>query len=174
MIYFIEGCTCAGKSTLAREYWAKNPSAIIAPEHTPKLVDNEEPDARQARILTDYMQHFRELLEITEKTFIADFSPLGVIPFTYALADHYAYSQKGLALYKMARNMQYEWEHFYAEHKNELVCLDFLIVAPETIIARLKARRRNGDEVWKPAFIRFLCLHYFKTKEHYAKELKLC
>lgn len=174
MIYFIEGCTCAGKTTLCRETLAHNPDWIMAPEHTPQIVENESAWKRQNRIFDDYITYFEELLAIPEKTFLADFSPLGVIPFTLALADCNFFNAKWYELFGSAHAFLTRWRDFYHEHKNELVCLAFLTEEPGTIAARLKERHRPGDEVWEPAFIKVLCYHYDQTREHYAKEFNLC
>lgn len=88
MIYYIEGCTCSGKSTLAKELVNYYEGFELAPEHTPNhaKMQNLSLPEKQKIIFFDFLNHF-ETLRQTGKNYICDFSPWGVIPFSYALCN---------------------------------------------------------------------------------------
>ena len=107
--YIIEGPTCAGKTTLAKEcmktgrilvpsycFHVSNVGSLTSPvenlhyfgEHTPARIDGEAAMARQKRILDEYSRHQMNALNRVRdgESIVMDFSTLGIRAFTKALA----------------------------------------------------------------------------------------
>lgn len=107
--YIIEGPTCAGKTTLAKEcvktgrilvpsycFHVSNVGSQTPPvenlhyfgEHTPARIDGESAMTRQKRILEEYSRHQMNALNRVRngESIVMDFSTIGVRAFTKALA----------------------------------------------------------------------------------------
>ena len=157
MIHFIEGCTCAGKSTLAQELSQKL-GIFVAPEHTPAPL-SETPSIvqRQQYVFADFMGQFCSMIA-SGKDYIADFSPWGVIPFSLAYADFLG--GKDRALYDLANQQHQFLEKFKELHHQHLQCIAYLKTDAETIKNRLQTRARVGDDCWDNKFIDLLVKRY--------------
>lgn len=160
MICFVEGCTCSGKTTFCKEFLeGKKDVFKMAKKHTPPIIPNENPLDRQSRVFQSFMQNFEEMLNDNEN-YIADYSPAGVIPFTFALAD----TTKDLELQELLQIKSVllinEWHSFYMDHFKQIIMLKYLKVEADTIIERLQNRQRAGDNMWPKDFIYSLVKEY--------------
>lgn len=164
MIYFIEGPTCAGKSTLAAKLMAQT-EISIAPEHTPPpLSETPSITQRQDRLFADFVSQFADMIA-SGRDYIADFSPLGVIPFCRAYADfleEQGDSETPENLRKLA-NKQHRFMMIFKETFGDYMHFHkYLSIDEEGIKARLKNRNRNGDDCWNPEFLNLLVKEYDK------------
>lgn len=164
MIYYIEGCTCSGKSTLAKELVNYYEGFELAPEHTPdheRMKDLSLPE-KQKIIFFDFLNHF-ETLRQTGKNYICDFSPWGVIPFSYAICNSTAIMG--------AENFVKDWsllnaqfteicDNYFNMNRENIQCIAFLSLPKNAIKERLIARNRAGDDLWNDRFIKELILQY--------------
>lgn len=157
MIYFIEGCTCAGKSTLAQKI-SKEMNIPIAPEHTPAPL-SETPSVfqRQEYIFADFLGQFCSMIS-SGQDYVADFSPWGVIPFSLAYADFQGGQDR--ELYDLANKQHQFLLQFKKLQEKHLQCITYLKADSNTIKERLKLRARAGDECWDSKFIELLVKRY--------------
>ena len=163
MIYYIEGCTCSGKSTLAKELVNYYEGFELAPEHTPEheKMQNLSPLEKQKIIFFDFLHHF-ETLRQTGKNYICDFSPWGVIPFNYALCYSTGIpSEKNVEVWSLL-NAQFTQicESYFDMNRGKIQCIAFLSLPKEAIKERLIARSRAGDELWNDRFVNELARQY--------------
>ena len=186
--YIIEGPTCAGKTTLAREcvkqgrilvpsycFHVSNAGSNVPEveglhsfgEHTPARVEGEAVLDRQFRIFDEFKRLQRETVERVRggESLVMDFSTMGVNPFSGALM-------------KLGR-MPPVWPETSEPHNllwkalNEFLCFVgalrqagaevylTMLCPPATLIAeRLAYRNRPGDDAWDPLFIEHLAREY--------------
>lgn len=164
MIYFIEGCTCAGKSTLATKL-ALERNIPVAPEHTPPPL-NTTPSIveRQQLLFADFVGQFTAMIA-SKKDYIADFSPWGVIPFSRAYSRFLGLFQNQDSealkdLISLADTQHNFMNHFNSAFKNHIKCVKYLSADAELIKKRLQQRARAGDECWADDFINILVEEY--------------
>ena len=163
MIYYIEGCTCAGKSTFAKKI-AIEKGLPLAPEHTPAPL-SETPSIveRQQILFADFVSQFTFMIA-SKKDYIADFSPWGVIPFSTAYASFLKLKDSASKEAFMLLDLAYRQHTFMKEFKNtfkeHLTCINYLKADAEIIWTRLADRNRKGDDCWKKDFIEILVENY--------------
>lgn len=163
MIYYIEGCTCSGKSTLAKELVNYYKGFELAPEHTPnhaKMKNLSLPE-KQKIIFFDFLNHF-ETLRQTGKDYICDFSPWGVIAFNWALCKFFNNSGHDADQIKEDNGFFLEICSNYFNLNKNIKCLAFLDQPSYIIQKRLETRAREGDNLWDSVFIDKLCDKYKK------------
>lgn len=165
MIYFIEGCTCAGKSTLAKQI-IEEKQIPLAPEHTPAPL-NETPSIveRQQLLFADFVSQFTSMIA-SKKDYVADFSPWGVIPFSMAYASFLKKNDPQNKEADLLQDMAFQQHKFMLEFKatfkEHLTCLKYLQGDSNVIWARLADRNRKGDNCWQREFIEILVIQYNK------------
>lgn len=158
MIYVLEGCTCSGKSTMAKKL-SEEMQIEIAPKHTPEpMKTGDSILARQEMVFTSFVNQYLAMI-LSGKDYIADFSPWGVIPFSIAYAK-YLNNDVTFELLSLAQSQHLflnELKRYYEEQLNQKLYLhaDF-----QTITDRLKSRGRIGDDFWNENFIKRLVDEY--------------
>ena len=152
MLKIIEGCTCAGKSTLMHKL-CEDGAYLEAPEHTPpRLTAGEDLLQRQWEIFSDFLGRCLELQNDTKHTYVADFSPLGCIAFNRALAVYTGNKWLEVQAREMARICKaYHWD-----------VIQYLEQPVAVIESRLKERGRDTDDVWSHDFLLLLIDEYNK------------
>jgi hypothetical protein len=162
MLLFVEGCTCSGKSTFCQKFLNDTSNlCIMAPKHTPDIIANENPLARQIRVFKAYMENFQNLVnEEPDKFYLADYSPAGVIPFSLALAKTTTDLDLRKKIQLHAIMCTTQWNLFYTQNQQKIQFLQYCQCEPEEIIKRLKQRNRLGDSAWKESFIYALVKEY--------------
>lgn len=165
MIYYIEGCTCSGKSTLAKELVNYYEGFELAPEHTPnhEKMKNLSLPEKQKIIFFDFLNHF-ETLRQTGKNYICDFSPWGVIPFSSALRQLKTTitDEEKDQLSELTLQFKNICLQYFSMNYHEIQCFAYLFLPPHAILTRLKNRKRQGDCLWNFMFIGFLVMEYNK------------
>ena len=186
--YIIEGPTCAGKTTLAKE--CVKQGRILVPsycfhvsnvgsntpavenlhyfgEHTPAIIDGEAAMDRQKRILEYYSQLQKEALDrvIHGESIVMDFSTLGVRAFTKALAHC-----RRIPPCFPTSFLQRPLDEFYAfaeglKCAGAEVYVTVLCPTPGLIADRLAYRNRRGDDAWGITLTRQLSFEYQKAAQ---------
>ena len=181
--YIIEGPTCAGKTTLAKE--CVKTGRILVPsycfhvsnvgsntpsvenlhyfgEHTPARIDGEGALERQKRILDEYSRHQMNALNrvLRGESIVMDFSTLGVRAFTKALAKcgRIAPVFPSGFLQKPAS----EFYDFVKSLKKSGADVYVTVLCPpgRLIAERLSYRNRNGDNAWGRNLTNKIALEY--------------
>ena len=201
--YIIEGPTCAGKTTLAKE--CVKQGRILVPsycfhvsnvgsntpavknlhyfgEHTPARIDGEDALERQKRILEEYSRLQKEAISRVFKgeSIVMDFSTLGIRAFTKALLKQGRIASSfntGL----LTRSAS-EFYDFVKVLKNAGSCVYVtMLCPPDFLIAqRLEYRNREGDDAWGWGLTRKIAIEYQEVareimlnKEIYKPELSI-
>lgn len=186
--YIIEGPTCAGKTTLARE--CVKQGRILVPSycfhvsnvgsnepeveglhyfgaHTPARIEGETTLDRQFRIFDEFKRLQGEAVERVRggESVVMDFSTMGVHPFSGALMK---LGRMPMCWPETSEPHNLLWKAFHdfldfvgaLRKAGAEVCLTMLC-PPATLIAeRLAYRNRPGDDAWDPLFIEHLALEY--------------
>lgn len=149
-VYVIEGCTCAGKSTLMRFMCDQDGTLQPAPEHTPpRVIEGEDMLSRQQRIFTAFMQSYCAL-DRSPVSYVTDYSPVGCAAFSLALYYYTGderYKQQSDSFIRTCCDLGVHVDH-YIEQPAKLIC------------ARLRSRGRDTDDVWSEQFIECLVAAY--------------
>ena len=184
--YIIEGPTCAGKTTLAREcvklgrilvpsycFHVSNVGSNVPPvenlhyfgEHTPALVDGETTLDRQFRIFDEFKRLQGDTVERVRggESIVMDFSTMGVHPFSGALMK-----LGKMPIVEKSEPHNILWKSFDefrvfvgALRKAGAEVYLTILCPPATLIAeRLAYRNRPGDDAWDPLFIEHLASEY--------------
>lgn len=186
--YIIEGPTCAGKTTLAKE--CVKQGRILVPsycfhvsnvkshtpavenlhyfgDHTPAIIDGESAMTRQKRILEEYSRLQLEALDrvLHGESIVMDFSTLGVRAFTKALA-YCGKIAPGLPTSLLQRSL----DEFFAFIKclkcaHAVVYVTVLCPTAGLIADRLAYRNRKGDDAWGITLTRQLSFEYQKAAQ---------
>lgn len=186
--YIIEGPTCAGKTTLAKE--CVKQGRILVPsycfhvsnvkshtpavenlhyfgDHTPAIIDGESAMTRQKRILEEYSRLQLEALDrvLHGESIVMDFSTLGVRAFTKALA-YCGKIAPGLPTSLLQRSL----DEFFAFIKclkcaHAVVYVTVLCPTAGLIADRLAFRNRKGDDAWGITLTRQLSFEYQKAAQ---------
>ena len=160
MIYYVEGCTCSGKTTFCKEFLEGKSNVLkMAKKHTPPIIPNETPLERQERVFQCFMDNFKEMLQ-TDEHYLADYSPAGVIPFTFALASTTNDIELKEKLQFKAISMLNDWRLFVMQYADKLFMLKYFTANATDIITRLQNRKRQGDTMWSEDFIVTLVEEY--------------
>ena len=190
--YIIEGPTCAGKTTLAKE--CVKQGRILVPsycfhvsnvgsntpgvknlnyfgEHTPERIDGESAMDRQKRILAEYSRLQRDALDRVRhgESIVMDFSTLGIRAFTKALAKcgKIAPVFPTAILQRPAREF-YDFVESLKKSGSDVYVT--VLCPPGRLIAeRLAYRNRNGDDAWGRALTNKLAIEY----QEVAREIML-
>ena len=190
--YIIEGPTCAGKTTLAKEcvklgrllvpsycFHVSNVGSQTPPvenlhyfgEHTPARIDGEDAKARQKRILDEYSRHQMKALNRVRdgESIVMDFSTLGIRAFTKALAKcgKIAPVFPTGFLDRPAR----EFYDFVESLKKSGADVYVTVLCPpaKLIAERLAYRNRTGDEALGRALTNKIAIEY----QEVAREIML-
>ena len=184
--YIIEGPTCAGKTTLAKE--CVKQGRILVPsycfhvsnvgsntpavenihyfgEHTPAIIDGEAAMDRQKRILEEYSRLQKEALDrvLHGESIVMDFSTLGVWPFTRALALCGRIAPVfPTAFLQRPLNEFYDFTRGLKRAQAE-VYVTVLCPTPSLIAERLAYRNRKGDDALGITLTRKLSFEYQKA-----------
>lgn len=190
--YIIEGPTCAGKTTLAKE--CVKQGRILVPsycfhvsnvgsntpavkdlhyfgEHTPARIDGESAMDRQKRILDEYSRHQMNALNRVRngESIVMDFSTLGIRAFTKALAKcgKIAPVFPTVFLQRPAR----EFYDFVESLKKYGADVYVTVLCPpgRLITERLAYRNRNGDDAWGRSLTNKIAIEY----QEVAREIML-
>ncbi len=181
--YIIEGPTCAGKTTLAKEcvkqgrilvpsycFHVSNVGSLTPPvenlqyfgEHTPERIDGESAMNRQKRILEEYScLQMKALNRVRNgESIVMDFSTLGVRAFTKALAK-----SGRIAPVFPSSFLQEPASEFYdfvkALKKSGADVYVTVLCPPAKLIAeRLAYRNRKGDDAWGRALTNKIAIEY--------------
>ena len=186
--YIIEGPTCAGKTTLAKEcvkhgrilvpsycFHVSNVGSNVPEfeglhyfgENTPARVESETVLDRQLRIFDEFKLLQGEAVERVRggESIVMDFSTMGVHPFSGAL----------MKLGRMPpvcpetsepHNLLWKTIHEFLCFVGALIQAGAdvyitMLCPPATLIAeRLAYRNRPGDDAWDPLFIEHLASEY--------------
>lgn len=190
VVYIIEGVTCSGKSTLAKRCvesqalllpsdeltyisdapaWSPVYGLELAPEHTPEPYNGCSLCNRQRAILEDFARRQEEITELIRRdmsrSFVMDFSTLGVSTFSNALREMLISTGAGNKGDRLAR-LAFDADKSFYRWRKELmslgasVYLTILLPYPCVIEQRLKNRARPGDDALGPELIRELCEAY--------------
>ena len=181
--YIIEGPTCAGKTTLAKE--CVKQGRILVPsycfhvsnvgsntpavenlhyfgEHTPARIDGESSMNRQKRILDEYSRHQMNALNRVRdgESIVMDFSTLGIRAFTKALAKC-----GEIAPVFPSGFLQRPASEFYdfvksLKKSGADVYVTVLCPPAKLIAERLAYRNRNGDDAWGRDLTNKIALEY--------------
>lgn len=181
--YIIEGPTCAGKTTLAKE--CVKQGRILVPsycfhvsnvgsntpavkdlhyfgEHTPERIDGESAMNRQKRIQEEYSRLQIDALDRIRhgESIVMDFSTLGVRAFTKALAK-----SGRIAPVFPTGFLQEPASEFYdfvkALKKSGADVYVTVLCPPAKLIAeRLEYRNRKGDDAWGRALTNKIAIEY--------------
>lgn len=186
--YIIEGPTCAGKTTLAKD--CVKQGRILVPsylfhvsnvgsnvpeveglhyfgEHTPARVDGESVEERQMRILDEFKRLQDEaLVRVRDgESIVMDFSTMGVHPFSGALMKLGRMSSLRPGTLE-PHNLLWKTIHAFlcfvgALRQAGADVYITMLCPPATLIAeRLAYRNRPGDDAWDPLFIEHLAREY--------------
>ena len=186
--YIIEGPTCAGKTTLAKE--CVKQGRILVPsycfhvsnvkshtpavenlhyfgDHTPAIIDGESAMTRQKRILEEYSRLQLQALDrvLHGESIVMDFSTLGVRAFTKALA-YCGKIAPGLPTSLLQRSL----DEFFAFIKclkcaHAVVYVTVLCPTAGLIADRLAFRNRKGDDAWGITLMHQLSFEYQKAAQ---------
>lgn len=190
--YIIEGPTCAGKTTLAKEcvkqgrilvpsycFHVSNVGSQTPPvgnlqyfgDHTPARIDGESARTRQKRILEEYSCLQMKALNWVRngESIVMDFSTLGVRAFTKALAKC-----GRIAPVFPSSFLQEPASEFYdfvkaLKKSGADVYVTVLCPPAELIAERLAYRNRNGDDAWGRALTNKIAIEY----QEVAREIML-
>lgn len=181
--YIIEGPTCAGKTTLAKECIKQG--RILVPsycfhvsnvgsntpavenlryfgEHTPARIDGEEAMDRQKRILEEYSRLQKKTLErvLAGESIVMDFSTLGVRAFTKALAKCGRIAPVFPSVF--LQRPESEFCDFVKSLKKSGSDVYVTVLCPPAglIAERLAFRNRKGDDAWGWALTQKIALEY--------------
>ena len=190
--YIIEGPTCAGKTTLAKEcvktgkilvpsycFHVSNVGSLTPPvenlhyfgEHTPARIDGESAMNRQKRILDEYSRHQMNALNRVRngESIVMDFSTLGIRAFTRALArcGKIAPVFPTVFFQRPAR----EFYDFVESLKKSGADVYVTVICPPArlIEERLAYRNRNGDDAWGRGLTNKIAFEY----QEVAREIML-
>lgn len=186
--YIIEGPTCAGKTTLAKEcvkhgrllvpsylFHVSNVGSTTPPvenlhyfgEHTPARVEGETTLDRQFRIFDEFKRLQGETVERVRggESIVMDFSTMGVHPFSGALMKT---GRMPMSWPETSEPHNLLWKAFNeflvfvgALRKAGAEVFLTMLCPPATLIAeRLAYRNRPGDDAWDPLFIEHLASEY--------------
>lgn len=190
--YIIEGPTCAGKTTLAKEcvkqgrilvpsycFHVSNVGSNVPPvenlhyfgEHTPNRIDGESAMTRQKRILDEYSRHQMNALNRVRdgESIVMDFSTIGIRAFTKALAKsgRLAPVFPSSFLQRPAREL---YDFVDALKKSGADVYVTVLCPPAKLIAeRLSYRNRKGDDAWGRDLTNKLAIEY----QEVAREIML-
>lgn len=190
--YIIEGPTCAGKTTLAKEC-VKQGRILVPPycfhvsnvgtripfvenlhyfgEHTPARIDGESAMNRQKRILDEYSRHQMNALNRVRngESIVMDFSTLGIRAFTKALVKcgKIAPVFPNVFLQRPAR----EFYDFVESLKKSRADVYVTVLCPPArlIEERLAYRNRYGDDAWGRDLTNKIAIEY----QEVAREIML-
>lgn len=181
--YIIEGPTCAGKTTLAKEcvktgrilvpsycFHVSNVGSQTPPvenlhyfgEHTPERIDGESAMDRQKRILDEYSRHQMNALDRVRhgESIVMDFSTLGIRAFTKALAK----SGKIAPVFPSGflQEPASEFYDFVESLKKYGADVYVTVLCPSAklIAERLAYRNRKGDDAWGRALTNKIAIEY--------------
>ena len=190
--YIIEGPTCAGKTTLAKE--CVKTGRILVPsycfhvsnvgsntpsvenlhyfgEHTPARIDGEGALERQKRILYEYSRLQTKAFDLVRsgESIVMDFSTLGVRAFTKALAKC-----GRIAPVFPSGFLQIPASNFYdfvkSLKKSGADVYVTVLCPPGRLIAeRLAYRNRKGDDAWGRDLTNKIAIEY----QEVAREIML-
>lgn len=199
--YIIEGPTCAGKTTLAKE--CVKHGRILVPsycfhvsnvgsntpeveglhyfgKHTPALVDGETTLDRQFRIFDEFKRLQGDAVERVRggESIVMDFSTMGVHPFSGALMK---LGRMPMIWPETSEPHNLLWKSFNeflvfvgALRKAGAEVFLTMLCPPATLIAeRLAYRNRPGDDAWDPLFIEHLASEYQTDACHVMIKLNL-
>lgn len=190
--YIIEGPTCAGKTTLAKEcvktgrilvpsycFHVSNVGIQTPPvenlhyfgEHTPARIDGESAMDRQKRILDEYSRHQMNALNRVRngESIVMDFSTLGIRAFTRALAKcgKIAPIFPNVLFQRPAREF-YDFVDALKKYGADVYVT--VLCPPGRLIAeRLAYRNRNGDDAWGRSLTNKMAIEY----QEVAREIML-
>lgn len=190
--YIIEGPTCAGKTTLAKD--CVKHGRILVPsfcfhvsnvgsntpavkdlhyfgEHTPARIDGESAMDRQKRILDEYSRHQMNALNRVRngESIVMDFSTLGIRAFTKALAKcgKIAPVFPTAFLHRPAREF-YDFVESLKKYGADVYVT--VLCPPGRLIAeQLAYRNRNGDDAWGRSLTSKIAIEY----QEVAREIML-
>lgn len=199
--YIIEGPTCAGKTTLAKEcvkrgrilapsycFHVSNVGSDVPPvenlhyfgEHTPALVDGETTLDRQFRIFDEFKRLQGDTVERVRggESIVMDFSTMGVHPFSGALMK---LGRMPMCWPETSEPHNLLWKAFHEfrvfvgalRKAGAEVFLTTLCPPAELIAERLAYRNRPGDDAWDPLFIEHLASEYQTAACHVMIKLNL-
>lgn len=181
--YIIEGPTCAGKTTLAKECIKQG--RILVPsycfhvsnvgsntpavenlryfgEHTPARIDGEEAMDRQKRILEEYSRLQKKTLErvLAGESIVMDFSTLGVRAFTKALAKCGRIAPVFPSGF--LQRPESEFCDFVKSLKKSGADVYVTVLCPSAglIAERLAFRNRKGVDAWGWALTQKIAIEY--------------
>lgn len=194
--YIIEGPTCAGKTTLAKECVRRG--LILVPsycfhvsnvgsatpaveklhyfgEHTPARVEGESVEERQMRILDEFKRLQDDALDRVREgeSIVMDFSTFGVRPFTNALI------KRGLVTGSFKIDVRIKAQEYFFGFVDGLknsgadVYITMLCPPADLISQRLDFRNREGDYAWDLPLIAKIACEYQEAAcdvmMHYAR-----
>nr|WP_304100282.1 AAA family ATPase [Mitsuokella multacida] len=188
--YIIEGPTCAGKTTLAKEcvktgrilvpsycFHVSNVGIKTPPvenlhyfgEHTPARIDGESAMNRQKRILDEYSRHQMNALNRVRngESIVMDFSTLGIRAFTKALAKcgKIAPVFPTVFLQRPAR----EFYDFVESLKKSGADVYITVLCPPGRLIVERLAYRNGDDAWDRSLTNKIAIEY----QEVAREIML-
>ena len=190
--YIIEGPTCAGKTTLAKE--CVKTGQILVPsycfhvsnvgsnvpavenlnyfgEHTPERIDGEGALERQKRILEEYSRLQMDALDRVRngESIVMDFSTLGIRAFTRALAKCGKIAPVfPTVFFQRPAGEFYDFVRALKKSGSD-VYVTVLCPPARLIEERLANRNRNGDDAWGRALTNKLAIEY----QEVAREIML-
>ena len=190
--YIIEGPTCAGKTTLAKECvkqgrilvpsYCFHVSNVGSPtpavknlhyfgEHTPARIDGESAMERQKRIMEEYSRLQMEALNRVRngESIVMDFSTLGIRAFTKALAKCGRIAPVFPSAF-LQRPASEFYDFVKALKKSGADVYVTVLCPPGRLIAdRLEYRNRKGDDAWGRALTNKISIEY----QEVAREIML-
>lgn len=190
--YIIEGPTCAGKTTLAKE--CVKQGRILVPsycfhvsnvgsntpavkdlhyfgEHTPERIDGESAMNRQKRILEEYSRLQIDALDRVRhgESIVMDFSTLGIRAFTKALAKCGRFAPVFPSGFLQEPASEF-YDFVKALKKSGTDVYVTVLCPPAKLIAdRLEYRNRKGDDAWGRALTNKIAIEY----QEVAREIML-
>lgn len=190
--YIIEGPTCAGKTTLAKE--CVKTGRILVPsycfhvsnvgsntpsvenlhyfgEHTPASIDGESSMDRQKRILYEYSRLQTKAFDrvLRGESIVMDFSTLGVRAFTKAIAKCGIIAP--VFPTSFLQKPASEFYDFVKSLKKSGADVYVTVLCPpgRLIAERLAYRNRNGDDAWGRSLTNKIAIEY----QEVAREIML-
>ena len=190
--YIIEGPTCAGKTTLAKE--CVKQGRILVPsycfhvsnvgsdtpsvenlyyfgEHTPARIDGENALERQKRMLEEYSRLQMNALNRVRngESIVMDFSTLGIRAFTIGLVKC-GKIDPGFPIGLLQRPAREFYDFVNSLKKSRADVYVTVLCPPGRLIAeRLSHRNRNGDDAWGRNLTNKIALEY----QEVAREIML-
>ena len=194
--YIIDGPTCAGKTTLAKE--CAKQGRILVPsycfhvsnvgsntpavenihyfgEHTPARIDGEGALERQKRILDEYSRHQMNALKrvLHGESIVMDFSTLGIRAFTKALAKCGRIAPV-FPIGFLQRPASEFYDFVKSLKKSGADVYVTVLCPPAKLIAeRLAYRKRNGDDAWGRTLTNKIAIEYQEVAREIMTELTI-